>query len=382
LSGADIPDYRFSYSIDSSRYFLFAEAGQKDKEFKKFHYTIFSNTLEKAFDNNVELPFESRFISIQSIMLDNGNHVFVEYRHYEKELGPELIADEDARTPVYETVLAQFNENDKQPYEIKLNVNDGFLHSTRIALNAATGKLNIAGTYRATKKGKVKGIFYCEYDAVAKTVTNLKSNEIPAELLTLFHKDEVGSDGGKDPGISGNFKAQRLSARGNGSIDFSLEYNSTVEGNENIGGKSYSFSQKFSKDILNVNIDKKGIMIFTRIPKNQLSGNRDFLSNFSFYYGKNLVFIYNDNKKNGERDLNKAPEKIEDSYRTSVLMAAIVNEKGEVQRKIIYDHSEDKFATMPKSIQPITATSFFALRKKVGSFVEIEHSKIGVMSVK
>lgn len=381
-SGGDLPDYKFIYGLDSSKYLLFVEPVQRSKELKKIQYSVFSSGLQKDFENNIELPYESKFISIQSILPDNNGNVFVEYRNYEKEVTPELIADEDSKTPVYETVLAQFARNSAQAHEIKFSMNDNPLHSSRIAFNPLSGKLNIAGTYRNSKKGRVKGFFYCDYDANAKSISNFTMKEVPTDLLSLFDKDEVGSKSSKNPGISGNFKAQRLSARSNGTVDYALEYNSTTEGMSNVGGKAYSFSQKFSKDILNVNIDKKGNMIFTRIPKNQLAGDRAFLSSFSFYNGKNLFFIYADNKKNEGRDINKAPEQIDEPYKQSVLMAARVDEKGGLERTIIFNHDDDDFVAMPLSIKAISSSLFFIVRKKVGSFIAIEHTKIGTMQVK
>lgn len=391
--GKAMPDFEMSYSFDSSKYLLFVEADQKKKEMKQFYFGVFNGDLIRQYEKNVELPIEKRYVVIDSRTLDKKGNLFIEVKQFEKEVKDrKSIRDEEHGTPPYTTTIKQYSPDGKVMDEIALKLGEKYLHSSSLLFNNKSDKINIAGTYKTNIKGRVTGIFNCDYDPVSKTVTGTKMSEIPDDLLNLFDKEQIASTNKKDPGISGNFRAKRFSYRENGTIDYALEYDRCVEvttanmsGTTVTGGVS-SYYAYDCMSILNVNIDAAGKMIFTRIPKAQSDDNSHaYISHYSFYSGSKLIFLYNDDKDNFERDINKAPDNINmyKNSRKSVLMAAIVDEKGNLERKIVYEHKEDKYVTLTDNLYMIAPNKILCVRSKTGSFLaDIQHSKVGLIELK
>ncbi len=393
-SGRSIPGFELNASADSSMYLLFAEADQKKKELKQFYFGVFNSDLNKQYERKVVLPVEKRFVVIESTTLDKNANLFVEYKYFKKEVASrESIRDEEFSTPAYSTVLSQFTADSKSSTDIDLNIPGKHLHNASLLFNKDSEKIGIAGTYKNDAEGRVSGIFYAEYDPAFKKVTSTKLSEIPIDVIDLFETEDIASNGKKHPGISGNFKSKRFSNRLNGSIDYTLEYNRSEErstavtnASGNVTGGINSYYKFYSGSILNVNIDKNGKFIYTRIPKDQSDENyKAYISHFSFYNGNKLIFLYNDDKDNAERDLNKKPAdmNMDKHSRKSVLTAAVIDEKGNLQRQVIYEHGDDKYITVIPKFKLLTINTIFAAKTKTGSVMEdIRHQKYGVIEIK
>ena len=376
----DTPSFTFSYSVDSSRYFLFNEPMQKGKDAKQFYYKVLNNDLSVLQQRTIELNAESRYTSIRSTSMDKEANMYVEYRIYEKEVENDALLDEDGKIPGYQTFIKQYNKEGKEK-ELTPNLSGNFLHTAKLMADKKGG-LNIAGTYKPEKKGRLKGVFYCSYDAASNQMSTLKMTDFPADLLELLDNDDVAKKSGKNAGISANFNPVAFAERGNGSIDFSLEYNKVEEYSAQSGKNSMaSFHREISGAILNINISNAGNMQFARIPKKQKAdlGTAN-LSSYSFPAGNKLIFLYNDTDENANRDINKKPNDVE-NFRKSVLMAAIVDEKGNINRQIVYEHGDDKYVTIVQNIRQVTASSFFIIKRKTGAVINFENTKFGILTV-
>ncbi len=378
--GNNTPDFTFQYSIDSSKYFLFTEPIQKAKDNKQFHFKVLNNDLSIVNQKTIELDAQSRFVKINSTSMDNHANVYVEYRVYEKDVENDRFFDEDGKIPDYQSFIIKYSKDGKQ-LELTPNLDGNFLHTARLMADK-NGQLHIAGTYKFEKKGRLKGVFYSSYDPASNKTTAVKMNEIPADILSLLDNDGFAKKDGKKVGISANFNPKSFLERGNGTFDFTLEYNSIEEGTSQGSRGSIIIDYTFiSGAILNVNIAKNGNMQFVRIPKKQKSeGGWANLSNYSFSAGNKLIFLYNDNNDNAERDISKKPESVE-NFRKSALMAAVIDEKGNVNRQIVYEHSDDKFVSHVNSIKRASANSFFIVKRKTGSVLNIENSKFGILTI-
>lgn len=378
--GNNTPNFVLKHSMDSSRYFLLTEAIQKDKEKKQFYLKVMNNDLSIHYQKTVELDAATKFVKIQSSTLDSYSNVYVEYRIYEKEVEDEELVDEDKKITEYQTVITQYKSNGSQQ-DVKLDLQGNFLHTARLMVDK-TGKLHIGGTFKPGKRGRIKGIFFCSYDPITNKASSINKSEIPADIVALLDRDDVARKEGKDPGISANFNPTSFSERANGSLDFTLEHSKTVlRPVSALMDNSASLDKYYSNAILNINVSKTGTMQFTRIPKDQVSeSDRTRLSHHSFYVGNKMIFLYNDNTGNAERDINKKPETTE-NFRKSALMAAVLNEKGDVTRQIIYEHGDDKYVSIISTIRPAAINALFITKMKTGAVLSFENTRFGILKV-
>jgi hypothetical protein len=381
-----LPDFNFITTGDSTKYLLFAEPIQNKKDLKQFYYGFFNSDLNKLNEAHVELPIENRFVQIGDNEPDNFGNLFVQYTVYEKEIN-QNTGDYDQAKMIGTTKIIQYSPDGKNN-EIALNLDGKFLYLSSFLFGKTSQNIKILGMYKNENKGMVSGVFYCDYDPVSKLASNTKLSSIPEEILDLFDKEHIASNGKKDAGISRNFRGQKVSYRNNGTIDYTLEYNKALEKVStytNLSGFSMQtpFTYIVCNSILNINIDAKGKMIFTRIPKAQKIGNWfQYTSYFSFDSGNKLIFLYNDDKDNVDRDLNKAPDDIDPSSRNSVLMAAIIDEKGNLNRKIIYEHKDDKYVTLISGLRLATPNTILCEKTKITSFFDLENAKLGTITIK
>ena len=109
--------------------------------------------------------------------------------------------------------------------------------------------------------------------------------------------------------------------------------------------------------------------------------DNSYLSFFSFYSGNNLVLLYNDEKKNLEKKITQMPDDIEPHKRGTVLVAAIVDEKGNLKREVVYEHQDDKYVTIPTSSRMISSNDILLKKVKLGKTFDWESTKIGVLQV-
>ena len=371
LYGNNTPDVDFRYSVDSSKYFLFTEAVQKRKNNKQFYFKVLNSDLSIVNEKTVEIPVESKYAVIKSTQLDKFGNVYVEHRVYDHAPN-ERIIDEDMKKSQYETVVTQYTKDGKTN-NITPQPAGSILH-TAMLMTDKSGLVYIAGSYKQEKNGRIRGVYLCTYDPSTSQLSIPKMSEIPSDVLALLDHDKLAKDHGGDPGLSSNFNPCRLSKRENGSIDLALEYNITTE----YMSQNSVYTGSYSEAILSVNIAKD--FTFTRIPKRQGSDRfRIEVSNYSFYAGNKLVFIYNDDKDNADRAISKAPDDIT-NFRKSVLMAAIVDEKGNLERRIVYNNNDDKYVPLVSDIKPLNDKAFLIKKLKTGSFLNVENTKVGVLS--
>ena len=375
--------FAVNYSMDSSKFYLLTYPEQKKKDAKQFAFAVFNADLSKVYSKNIELDVQSRYAEIESTTLDKDGNFYVQRRTIPEEVTTSHIDKEHQKYAPEESILTQYSKDDLAGKDILLGLTGKFVYQTKITLNKATNKLDIAGTYKNMEKGKISGVFYCHYDPQTKKSAGLVSSEIPGDIADLLMKEKLAKTTGKDPGLSLAFTINNLGYRPNGSVDCMLEYeNAQEQSTSGLGGSRIYYTKFYSNSILNVNIGTDGKMIFTRIPKRQEDiRDNSYLSFFSFYSGNNLVLLYNDDKKNLEKKITQMPDDIEPHKRGTVLVAAIVDEKGNLKREVVYEHQDDKYVTIPTSSRMISSNDILLKKVKLGKTFDWESTKIGVLHV-
>ena len=170
--------------------------------------------------------------------------------------------------------------------------------------------------------------------------------------------------------------------RSNGSVDLISEYYrldivTNFNASTNITTTDYRYTYG---DIVNTNISADGKAVFTRIPKNQkLTNSNIFLGYFPIIFGDKLVLLYNDDKDNVERDMERKPDDVV-NFKRSIFLAATIDAKGNVSRQSIYSHLDEDYITVPTSLAKISDTKYLVVSDLLKLFKK--RTRFGVMEIK
>lgn len=350
---ATAPHYSFSISPDTSKLLLFVELPQRMNDNEKFSISVFDDGMNKIWDQEVELPIAYKYIILYDEDVTDNGKVFISLKHFDKEVSRQMVREDGDKVPSYSYKIFTFSKNQKQK-EVSFKLDKKFVQSTKLVYNK-NGTVTAAGLYKNHYNGSVSGIFYTTFNADNPVFDNPKLVEFPPELIKLVVNDDFGGKK-SEPGLSVNFKVNNIIVRNNGSVDLISEFIKVTESrSQTVGSIIHDY---IYGDIINVSIDKAGKSVFTRVPKKQeYIGSPTFLGYYPLLYKDNLVLIYNDDKNNINRDVNKSPNGIS-KFKNSVLAAATIDAQGYLTRQSIYTNSDEDFITIPKEMSTISETSY------------------------
>lgn len=374
------PAFSLKISMDSTACLLFVEPSQKKKELQNFYFAVFDNDLQKLWDRNVSLTVESRFLDLYGATCRGKDNVYVNYKHYTEEIKRESIVGNDgSRIPSYTTNLMCFEKGKEQPIEVRLDLGDKFVHSSELIYNHKNGLIEVAGMYKSKHNGNINGIFHAQLDPATNTFKKLpQTSAFPYEMVELLKKDRFASKKESDPGLFIPFTGIDPLVREDGSIDYLMEYRLLTAVTVSNGRTSYTYLQYTYGSIVNAHI-KDGSVSFTRIPKFQVQTNgAQLLSFYPIEYHNKLLLLYNDDKDNAEKSIDKAPDAIQ-NFRKSVMMAAVIDEGDKLTRNIITDvKSSDNFITNFKLMEKITPNSYSITQYRLKGSM---HTRFGTLTI-
>jgi hypothetical protein len=312
-------------------------------------------------------------------LLNNGNVCIDIFEYYGKKTFNKV---DGKKVPNYSRKMYVYESNTKDLKQITLSAdNFNYLRNGNILFDKTGVQATFVGLNSDYDKKNYKGVVYATLDFKDYTIKNYKTVDFPIEILSLVEKDNFGTDKKSDPGLFDKFRVANLQRRIDGSLDLVMEYIdawSTAGANSKGAFTDYGTSYCFG-DIINANITKDDKVTFTRIPKKQYGFNSydALLGTFSFTHGNDLVILYNDDKDNVDRDLNKKPDDIM-KFKNSVLIAATINSKGELKREAILNNDEDDFVPIVRRTLKETENKYiivadlqraFKLRTKHGVLI-------------
>lgn len=378
---SDQAETTYKLSADSSKVLLFVEGPERRKENKKLFVAVFNTDLKKLWSRDIELPILEKYVSIYDEDITNDGKVFIAIKHYEKEVTRETVREDGDKVPSYIYKLLVYSDANGKEKEISFNLNDNFIQGTKLVYNK-NNTITVAGLYKRKHNGNLNGVFYTTFDGNASEVKDPKMVEFPADLIRLVDKDNFGSDKKSDPGLYPHFKIRHIIVRNNGSVDLISEYyrlDIVTSYNPSTHTSTTYYNYKYG-DIVNTNMDKDGKAIFTRVPKNQKFTNANiFLGYYPLLYKDKLVLLFNDDKDNVDRDLEKAPDDVM-KFKKSVLVAATIDEKGSLSRQAIYSNDDDDYITLPRNTEKISESTYLISADLIKLFKK--RTRFGVMKIK
>jgi hypothetical protein len=377
----DQAEATYKLSSDSSKVLLFVEGPERRKENKKYYIGVFDTDLKKIWTKDVELPILEKFVSIYDEDITDDGRVFVAIKHYDKEVTRQTVREDGDKVPSYVYKLLVYSKESTKEKEITFDLNKNFIEGTKLIYDK-NGTITAAGLYKRKHNGNINGAFYATFDGNSSEVKNPKMVEFPSDMIRLVDKDNFGSDKESDPGLYSNFRINHIMARSNGSVDLIAEYYRlvvTTSYNPQTHTSTTYYNYKYG-DIVNTNIDKDGKASFTRIPKNQKYTNANlFLGYYPLVYKDKLILLFNDDKDNVDRDLEKAPDDVM-KFKQSVFVAATIDAKGNLKREAIFSNDDEDYITMPRNTTRISETNYLITSDLIKMFKK--RTRFGLMIIK
>ena len=378
---SDQAEPTYKLSADSSKVLIFVEGPERKKENKKFYIGVYDTNLKSIWKKEIELPMGDRYVSIYDQDITDDGKVFVAIKHYDKEVTRQTVREDGANVPSYTYKLLAYDGATPKGKEITFNLDNKFIQGTKLTYNKNAG-VTIAGLYKRKYNGNVNGAFYTTLDARTNEIKDPKIVPFSPEMVSLVDKDDFGTDKNSDPGLFPGFRILHILNRSNGSVDLISEYYrlnevTTYNASTHVSTTTYNYTYG---DIINTNIDKEGKAVFTRIPKNQkLSNSNIFLGYYPIVFGDKLVLLYNDDKDNVERDMEKKPDDVM-NFKHSVFMAATIDARGNVSRQSVYSHVDEEYITLPREVAKISDTKYLIVSDLLKLFKK--RTRFGLMEMK
>lgn len=345
------------YSADTSKVLAFSLAPYVKKENQKYFINVFDSAMRKIWSKEITLPYTDKYVDVSDYLVTNDGTVGVVIKNYDKEVVKDKVKVDGENVPGYKTKLLLYNKNGTEPKEILIDMGNLFVNSLQIT-NDINGSLYLFGLYRNTYNGFITGYFTVIVDKntgeVKKDITEAFSND----LVKLISTDNQGSDREKDPGISGNFRLKDKIKRMDGSVDFILEYYRVEERKSQSGGVGglvggvvsvgytpviYTY---YYGDIIDIYIKNNGSSVVTRIPKLQISTSTIYSHYLAMPLQNKLVILYNDDKDNLTRDLNRRPDPVT-NFNKCAMALTVIDADGKFTREMVADNKEMELTTCP-----------------------------------
>lgn len=378
----DQADATYKLSSDSTKVLLMVKGPRRKKETEKLFLAVFDIDLKKLWSKQIDLGIDQKFVKIHDVDVSNDGKIYLALKHYENETSKETVKDEEGnKVPSYVYKMYVFEDGTAKEKIIRMDFQGLFVQGTRL-INNKEGLVTVAGLYKQKHNGRITGVFYGIIDNKTAEIKNPKIVEFPTSLLELIDKDGFGSTKEKDPGLSMNFLMRHILYRDNGSVDLICEYyklDVTTSYNSQTGSSRTYYTYYFG-DIVNTNINQNGEVTFTRVPKNQRFLNYSGYLGFTpIIYNDKLVLLYNDDKDNVDRDLEKKPDDVS-NFKKSVFVAATIDMKGNLSRQAIYNHKEEEFITSPREIRRIDVNKYLLTADIIKAFKK--RTRFGLLEVK
>ncbi|MBL0146756.1 MAG: hypothetical protein IPP48_14540 [Chitinophagaceae bacterium] len=376
----DQAEVSYKLSSDSSKVLIFVEGPERKKENKKFYIGVFDTDLKKIWNKEIELPILEKFVSLYDEDITNDGKVYVAIKHYDKEVTRQTVREDGNKVPSYVYKLLAYSSTNSTGKEINFNLNNNFIQGTKLIYDK-NNTITVAGLYKRKHNGNLNGVFYATIDPITNEVKNPKMADFDAEILRLVDKDNFGTDKDSDPGLYSNFRINFILNRNNGSVDLVSEFYELriVTTYDQKYGSRTTYYYKYG-DIVNTNIDKTGKATFTRIPKNQKFVNSNiFLGYYAFVYNDKLILLYNDDKDNVDRDLEKKPDDVM-KFKKSVFVAATINTKGSLSRQAIFSNDDEDYITIPRNTTRVNDKKFLITSDLLKLFKK--RTRFGTLEIK
>jgi hypothetical protein len=290
-------------SEDKTKFLIYINVNLVEKdEPEKLKLAVFDNDLNKIWQKEFELPFPNQKFTVASVKLNNQSDVYMTGIYSMS--GKEASASRREKKPDYAYHLLSFKDKGESFKDNVIALEGEFITDLLMEINTS-GNPVIAGFYSNKDGFDFKGTFYLTFDSTTSAVQIQKQTEFdkkfiqenmsPQEIKRSEHEDKKGKL--EMP----NYNLKKLFINENGRITLVAEqFFITTSTQQNANGQSVTVQVYHYHDILLINFDETGTVLWkTKIPKRQALG-QDYSSFSSILKDNKMYIIFNDNPENLE----------------------------------------------------------------------------------
>lgn len=339
----------------------------------KYNLSVFNSHFEKKWSKTIELPLETKLTSIKDIYFSNEQEIVIAVGYLQEKLKIGLAGRNESAFPSFIFKFYKFTETSQT--EVAFDLKEKQAHDLGFIISS--NLLQIIGLYRLGEEANIKGLFISSFSKDLKTIEQSIFNEIDETKIEKLGNDNFARGENSLKGLKLNFRLHAIQYRNNGSIDLLCKYFEITP-----GFKLIDMPQKGSfiyGDLLNINFKQDNSIILTRIPKKALGlEERWILNSYPIPCSNKLIVIFNDDEDNMDtREIEKVKKKIR--YSNSLLIAAIVDENGNLTKEILHKNGVEGFFPSINLVQ-LSNNKFLLNAYNLKIFKP--RSKFGILEIK
>lgn len=359
----DYAGFQFDISPDSSLLLVYHAIPGKKEEPAKYSLLVVDNELNKLWSTQYTLQGKLKDHFIENIKLDNKGNAFL-LLSSNIGTGTQKLQDDKYR-------MISIRDQGQKIDEIDIGVSDIFINGLNFKV-LKDNNIVLAGFYSNRGVNSVKGVVYYVINGDTKQIIHQSTKEFGFDFVTS-NLSESKRNKLKDstrktalPELP-KFNLDHLILRGDGgALLLAEQYDYSVYSYYDYFSRTYTNRYVYMyDDIVAVSINPEGNIDWaTRVPKHQETMDDEGIYSSYCYAvsGDKLVFLYNDNPRNYNRDQKSRVRYEFDAY-NGMPAYAIIESDGTLRTGLLENGTDDKQFIRP-SICKQTALSKLLIYKE------------------
>ncbi len=304
-------DFVVKVSPDKSKFLFLWIPGVNET----FFFTVTDNKLNKL--NSVSGSIQNATdLLVDNCIIDNAGNFFMGYKYRKKD-------------KYYSGVVTSINGVTK---EVAITIDGASPHDVYVSAGFADDHVRVYGTY-SNDGYYITGGFSCTVDKKSLLVKGLLQKPIPETLMNKFDKDSYAKTRKKDYGVYPEiyFVTKDLD-------DGNIIMAGDIVRYQNMGANA-SPDPVYGPSLV-LSISKNDIHI-SRLPKREIMGSSN---NFYLHkWGSKAVLLYADLEENISKTIDEGEVTHFTSRKKNVVVAAVVENDGQINRKILNPNTPGTF---------------------------------------
>lgn len=372
--------FGFSVARDTSKILVYYQLPYEKNENEKFGFHVFDKDMNLLWTKNVILPYEDKLFGVSDYKIDKKGTV-----HLLSILYKEKVRTKRAGKPNYSYKILSYTQEDKDPKEYDVVVNDKFLTDMQLAI-ADNSDLICAGFYSDLGTFSIKGSYFLTIDEESKQIKTKSFKEFGLDFITQDmtekqqKKTKKRAEKGKDVELY-EYDLDNIIIKDDGGAVLVGEQfyirESTIRTVGANGQVSTSTNYYYIyNDIIVINISPAGEIEWAhKIPKRQTTSNDGgYYSSYTLaIVGDKLHFVFNDNARNIYDKTLKEGKVYSFNYKDIAVALNTVDRNGKQNRTSLLNTPKKEEIVRPKVSVQVSKNEMilFAKRKKTYQFIKI-----------
>jgi len=360
-------EFKYNISKDKKTIAITGIRHAEKEENEQFHVYVFDANMERMWDKDVTLKYDSKLFVNEGVLLDNKGNIYMRARIYN-----EVVKEKKKGEPNYYYKILSYRNNGSDYKEYSVNLKDKFITDLGCKVTD-DDKLAIAGFYSDKGTTSIKGVCFMLVDAESQEIIKQGSKDFDASFLELFRRKDINKK--KDDPEIYEYDLDNIVVRSDGGALLLAEqyyvYVVTTTSRQGTLVTTRTDYYYHYNDIIAININPDmSIQWATKIPKRQTTVNDGgYYSSYSYAVKEDKIYlVFNDDPDN----LNQTdPRSIADytSPKKSVSTLVTINSDGKWKKDLLFSNKEEGVILRPKICEQSAADQMFLYAEKGNNYV-------------